>query len=79
MRAERTWPTKYAQHEQLLRERNLEKGSKDERELAASHDGAFLPIDLAILVDTRHELVVLLFRLDLVGEPLLEIGGEFVV
>jgi hypothetical protein len=36
-------------------------------------------IHLAVLIHTRHQLVVALFGFDFVREPLLEEGGEFVV
>lgn len=36
-------------------------------------------VDLAVLVDAGHELVVALFGLDFVWEPFLEEGGHFVV
>lgn len=45
-----------------------------------SHDDALLcGIDLAVLVDAGHELVVALLGLDFVREPFFEEGGHFVV
>lgn len=41
------------------------------------HNDAPIAVDLAVLIDTSHEFVVLLLALHLFWEPLLEVVGEF--
>lgn len=43
------------------------------------HNGASFAVDFAVLVDSRHELVVRLFVLNFLWEPLLQEVGEFEV
>jgi hypothetical protein len=47
---------------------------------AALHDDALLiGVDLAVLVETGHVLVVALLGLDFVREPLFEENGQFLI